>query len=333
MSFMKDAGFDSALLANITVGGKINLFLKVKERLKNGYHALETLFLPIDQPFDTLEIRLLKNSGGVPPSQQSLKVICDEPGVDLQNNTLTKAFDLYASTTGFAPPLSVTLSKGIPIGAGLGGGSADAAAVLVFLQKLARGCGQAGLEDDALNALAVKVGADVPFFLKRKPALATGVGEVLREVPHPCPDCYLLVVCPNIHISTARAFAMLDESRSQRQDEIKAEVFCNIGISTEEILRRLLTIGQCRDSRFDAWNMQSMNSFEAVVFAAWPELFVYKRTLAEHGAIYAMLSGSGSSLFGIFRNSVEAKRAETALKHEKVKLFLQRCDAGVSPSW
>ncbi len=333
----KGANDDSVQLATITVGGKINLFLNVKERLENGYHALETLFLPIEQPCDTLVIGLMKSGRRQSLPTQNIEVICAKNGVNTKQNTLTRAFELYASATGFAPSLVVTLLKGIPIGAGLGGGSADAAALLVFLQNFARQCGQAGLEHDTLCSLAAKVGADVPFFLRRKPALASGIGEILREVPHPCPGYHLLLVCPHLAISTARAFAMLDESRVLGQNAVKAEAcrpgFCGDSISLEEISNRLLTIDQCRDSKFDAWGVRLTNSFEAVVFAAWPELSRYKRTLLEQGAIHAMLSGSGSSLFGIFRDKDGAKRAKAALKHESVRLFLQRCDAGVSPSW
>ena len=333
MSLMKGVDDGSTQLADITVGGKINLFLNVKERLENGYHTLETLFLPIERPCDTMNIRLRKDGGCQSSPPQGIRVICEDKGVNVGENTLGKAYSLYAAATGFAPPLTVSLTKGIPLGAGLGGGSADAAALLIFMQDYARQSGCADLDDHALNSLAVRVGADVPFFLRRKPALATGIGEILREVPHPCPDYYLLVVCPELQISTARAFAMLDEFRGQGQDDAIAVGAGEPRLSPEEISERLLTINRCQDSRFDAWNMELVNSFEPVVFAAWPELSGYKQALLEHGAIHAMLSGSGSSLFGVFRDKAEAKRAETALRHENVRLFLQKCDAGVSPSW
>ncbi|MDR2075345.1 MAG: 4-(cytidine 5'-diphospho)-2-C-methyl-D-erythritol kinase [Desulfovibrio sp.] len=284
----------------LTCGCKINLFLKIRDKLPNGYHTLESFFLPLSAPEDTLEVSVLDAED----SRGELHVACDTPGIDPSRNSLTKAYALYAEATGFAPALSVRLEKGIPHGSGLGGGSADAARFLIFIQALAQEEGKTGLSPAALVDLGARVGADVPFFLLNKPALARGTGEILEPVPSPCAGLHLVLACPDLVISTAWAFSLLDEARS------KAE--------SPEVLTR----DAARATRPSfARVMAPGNDFEEVIFPAFPPLARICESLRRDGAAVVRLSGSGASLFGLFTDGETAGNAARKLRTTGVRVF------------
>lgn len=262
----------------VRTGGKINLFLFITGRRPNGYHELQTLFMPLPGPADTLVFRPSQRDSGI-------AVACDEPGIDLERNTLTRAYSLYAEATGFAPAVDVELIKGIPHGAGLGGGSADGAEVLAWLQRNA----PQPLAEEALNALAARVGADVPFFLKGRPCFAEGIGEELSPAEPGLEGWSCVLLCPRIHVDTAWAFAAWDaESASfPLTEKRKAD----------------------KNNRSSCQTFYGVNDFEAVVFAAHPELAGWKNQLFQEGADIAGMSGSGSSLFGLFKDPEHAAQA------------------------
>lgn len=307
-------------LGTLSAGCKVNLFLHVREQRPDGFHNLETLFLPLKKPYDSLEILLTDKPEG------SLGVVVQPPAfpMDPANNTLTAAYSLFAEATGFAPPLEIHLKKRIPMGAGLGGGSSDAAALLRHLQALAAQCGQRALTAKALAALAARVGADVPFFLQQFPAFASGIGETLTRAANPFAGNFLLLVCPRVKVSTPWAYRALAEARKAAPGRNAQPGPSLSPYFTQENSCQALTRQTDRDTRQLALQDLFTNSFETVVFEAFPELARIKQTLLDQGAIHALMSGSGSSLFGIFRTRSEAKLAENALEPFKGRVFLQR---------
>lgn len=165
---MDDGTMETAALR---IGCKVNLTLRITGVRPNGWHELDTVFLPLDEPSDTLRLALRPGGG--------LALHCAEPGIDPENNTLTKAYRLFTEASGFRPGVEAVLEKGIPHGAGLGGGSADAAALLGWLNARA----PEPLPLPELVGLAARIGADVPFFLYNVPCRASGIGERARPVP------------------------------------------------------------------------------------------------------------------------------------------------------
>ncbi len=267
----------------VHTGGKINLFLFITGRRENGYHELYSLFTRLPGPQDTLVFRPAERESGI-------RVACTTPGIDLENNTLTKAYARYAAAAGFSPAVDVELIKGIPHGAGLGGGSADGAEVLAWLQRQ----NPSPLPEQELNALAARVGADVPFFLAQGACMAEGIGDQLTPVETDLEGWHCVLVCPQVHVDTAWAYAAWDEENPSFSltEERKAD----------------------KNNRSIYASLYGTNDFETVVFAAYPVLAVLKSQLIQHGADIAGMSGSGSALFGLFRDGSAAALAASGLK-------------------
>ncbi len=287
----------------LRTGCKINIFLRIAGRRPDGYHELETVFYPLPEPHDELVI------SPAPPGT-GITLICDNKELAGQENTVQTAWRLFAKATGFAPDMQVELRKGIPHGAGLGGGSADAALLLRFLNRHA---GRAALDAASLNAVAVRIGADVPFFLNAEPAFATGVGEQLIPCSVDLRGFTLLLACPPIHISTAWAFSAWDKSHATTHG-LKRK-------STENLLCQLTSFSQ-PDTRPFSRALWLFNSFESVVYAAFPKLRAYKESLIRHGAATAMMSGSGASLFALYRETEKAMSAQVCLQQQGVPAFI-----------
>ncbi len=274
----------------VFAGGKINLFLKINGRRSDGYHDLTTLFVPLPQPLDRIVFSPSERASGI-------RVACSETYIDCAKNTLTKAYDRYAAATGFAPALDVSLHKGIPSGAGLGGGSSDGAAVLRWLQRH----NPCPVDEETLLGLAAGVGADVPFFIKNVPCLASGIGEKLTPLAHGLEGYACVVVCPGIHVDTAWAYRAWDGQ----------------GISFS------LTEGPnaAKNSRSSYRMLYGVNDFEGVVFSAWPELSLIKTELLGDGAEIAGLSGSGSALYGFFPGLQDAAKAAVRFREKETVVF------------
>ena len=281
------------------------------ERLPSGYHTLQSLILPLAEPHDTLDIRILPDtafatSGGL--VQTSFVTAGSEAkpiaGIDPKHNTLTRAAAWHAEQTGFRPALDIRVCKGIPHGAGLGGGSSDAAALLLWLREQAILAGVDVPDFPRFLEDATAIGADVPFFLLGKPALAEGIGEKLRPL-HPADTPYagqfLLLCCSPIAISTAWAFAALDREREEKTTPH--------GLTSE---------GSRAKSAF------AHNDFEALVFAAYPELGRLHAGLLQSGAALARMSGTGSALFGVYREEKTAREAAKALAGKDLSTYIQR---------
>lgn len=288
---------ESAVMEILRSGCKINVFLHLLGRRPDGYHELFSLFLPLDAPRDELVVREGREAG--------FRLRCDVPGIDPERNTVAKAWRLYGEATGFAPALDVELVKGVPCGAGLGGGSADAAEMLRYLER--RNPRPAGQK--TLHALAVRIGADVPFFLEKRPCLVGGIGEKLTPLEPQSPwlaplagACGVLL-CPSVHVNTAWAYAAWDEAHP--------DAYVREGAA--DALTDAAGVDKNHRSVFFP-PLRVENGFESVVFARWPELADLKALLFREGAFAAGMSGSGSSLFGLFRDAEKAREFVSRLR-------------------
>ncbi len=275
----------------LKAGCKVNLSLKITNILKNGLHELDSLFIPIGEPYD--ELTLI-----VEPKKQGLIIFCDTLGIDPQNNTLTKAYKYYAETTGFSPDISLFLKKGIPHGSGLGGGSSDAAIFLLWLQKHA----PQPLSKEQLSKLACKVGADTPFFLRNIPCRVTGIGEKITPVPLsdlPIVGNTLVLILPNIHINTSWSYKNWDTWFFNKKPPLY----------TQSILTKNQSQDRSSTISFYKNTFLLENDFEPSIFNEYPILRQYKEQLIFSGARAAALSGSGSSLWALFTEKTTALNA------------------------
>ncbi|WP_243358988.1 4-(cytidine 5'-diphospho)-2-C-methyl-D-erythritol kinase [Fundidesulfovibrio terrae] len=282
----------------VTVGCKVNLYLDITGVRDNGYHELETLFFPVAEPSDTLEL----TPGG--PESAGLTLTCSDKALEGRSNLVAKAYEAFAALTGFRPALAARLVKRTPSGAGLGGGSADAAALLAWLNARA---GDKALSPDELAALAVRLGADVPFFLTGAPAWATGVGDQLTPAACDLSGLTMLVCMPEERVDTAWAYRAWDESH---------------GITGRQGSKPALT-SLCPASMrpFCVSGTFMANCFEAVVFKRHPAVRLLKERLLALGAAAACMSGSGSAVFGLFRDPARAIAAVSALSGPQTSVF------------
>jgi 4-diphosphocytidyl-2-C-methyl-D-erythritol kinase len=270
---------------DIAAPAKINLYLRVVARRPDGYHEIESLFCPVGL-YDHL--RLSPVCGG------GVEIHCDADQVPSDATNLAhRAATLFFSTlaeTGHRPPnpgVHIDLHKQIPVGAGLGGGSSDAAAVLRGLNQLHG----APFDKDRLRSLARHLGADCPFFVEARPAFATGLGEKLRPVLN-LPEYQVIIIYPGLHISTAEVYKKLNLRLTKGQKKINYSHFTGPNFD----VRRYL-----------------LNDLETVTAGAHPEIDAAKSLLHQNGALGALMSGSGSCVFGLFAAEQEARRALAAL--------------------
>ncbi len=244
---------------------KINLGLDVLRRREDGYHDLETVMIPVRELFDVVEVRTSSRSGVV-FRQRGLAVDC--PGED---NLCVRAYRLMQRRFDVGG-VEIELDKCIPFGAGLGGGSADAVMVLRAINSLY----SLSLLEDELILLASELGSDTAFFVRNSPQLCTGRGERMEPVSLPIGGLKLVLVKPAEGVSTREAYAGVRPSVPT--------------VPLRERLRRPVR----------EWQQSVRNAFEESVFASHPRLAQIKESLLEQGALYAAMSGSGSTLFGLF---------------------------------
>lgn len=249
---------------------KINIGLNIVSKRPDGYHNLETIFYPI-QIKDALEIIVREEQKSDSFFEAGLQVDAVP-----ENNLVMKALRLMRNYYDF-PTVEVHLLKKIPFGAGIGGGSADAAFMLKLLNKMFN----LGVSDKELASLAVQLGADCPFFIYNRPMFATGIGEVFEDVDFSLKGYTLVLIKPDVHIPTKDAFANIKPKQPSES------LFDLIKLPIEQ------------------WKDKIVNDFEISIFPKYPLIKEIKESLYEKGAIYASMTGSGSSVFGIFKNAVE----------------------------
>ncbi len=282
----------------IRAPAKINLTLRVVGKRADGYHLLDTIMVPVSL-YDEIEIHQMRRSAsrrlGVP---SLIAIRCNHPQVPLgQDNIAYRAAELLMRKAKICRPIAIRIRKQIPVGAGLGGGSSDAAAVLKGLNRLWR----LRLSVRQLEQLALQLGADVPFFIRAKPAHARGIGEKLRLLSK-LRRRWLVLVYPGFPVATAWVYRNLPSKLTR--------VSVNTSIATP--LESL-----------DKLDKLLINDLEQVTVRRYPEISRAKSMLSLAGAAGVLMSGSGSSVFGVFESKRLAKQAFHRMrKEEGVQAFL-----------
>ncbi len=275
---------------------KINLHLRVLDRRADGFHGIESIF----QMISLCDRITLEYTG----SPGDCRIDCADfelPPV----NTVSRAVDFFREKTGITNGVRIILDKQIPAGAGLGGGSSDAAAVLAGLNRLF----SAGLEPDELQALACRIGSDVPFFLGSAAALVTGRGELLEPL-EPRTGLYGILIWPGIHCGTVEGYSLVDAWKADHRDS-------ETRWPARDDLERIYT------GRLEHWSRFG-NSFSDPVMDRYPVIRDVQEELYDAGAFFAAMSGSGSSVFGLFGEKKEAEHAfsRLSIQREMCRKFL-----------
>ena len=259
---------------------KINLCLHVTGKRPDGYHDLLSLMCCINL-YDTLDISL---------GADKTEVICKYPGVPLDDaNIAIKAANTFFRAININESVRIHITKRIPVGAGLGGGSSNAAAILLALNHYY----DHPFSVDELISMGLSLGADVPFLIFRKPAIVSGIGEKIESF-HGLPNRHLLLIYPGLSISTAEVFKKYDLRLTKIKNKIKIKILLKDAIKFESLL----------------WN-----DLETITVPGYPEIYDAKKALLSQGAQGALMTGSGSAVFGLFSDSIKAKKACDALSH------------------
>ena len=249
---------------------KINLGLNVVERRPDGYHNIETVFYPIGLS-DILEVEQSESRSDYSFSSSGITLAGDQ-----EENLIVKAYRLLRSEYKFMT-VDISLCKQIPFGAGLGGGSSDAAFMLKTLNELFG----LKIKTKKLEYLAAKLGADCPFFIRNKAVFASGIGNVFTPIDLSLKDYFFVLVKPDIHVSTQEAYSLVLPEKPE--------------ISLVDLINNPIA----------KWKDVIKNDFEKSVFVKHPAIKKIKIDLYDMGAVYASMSGSGSSVFGIFETVPE----------------------------
>ena len=267
--------------------GKINLGLDVLGRREDGYHELRMIMQTINM-YDQLDMEISEEPG--------IRITTNLPYVPVnQNNLVYRAANMLMEEFQIKEGLTVDLQKMIPVAAGMAGGSSDAAAAMIGVNRLF----QLGLSVKDLMERGVKIGADVPYCLLRGTALAEGIGDKLRALPA-CPDCYVLIGKPGISVSTKFVYENL------RANELKSHP------RIDEMLDAI--------QWHNLYKMADLmeNVLETVTIPQYPIIAEIKNHMKEHGALNAMMSGSGPTVFGLFDDKVLAEHACEALRESRL---------------
>lgn len=248
---------------------KINIGLRITSRRPDGFHNIETLIVPVKLA-DALEV--------TPSADGLFGFSCSGIQIDgpEDSNLCVKAFRLMQVRYGL-PEVKIHLHKVIPVGAGLGGGSSDAAYTMKLLNRVF----SLRLCNNDLKAMAGELGSDCAFFLENRPCIATGKGDILAPFNAEISGLHILIVKPGVSVSTVWAYGHVKPSGRHLPEPTEFP------------------------SDPEHWQKVLENDFEEVVFEAWPEIAAIKNQMLKLGAVYASLSGSGSAVFGLFRQKPE----------------------------
>ena len=250
---------------------KINLGLDILRRREDGFHELETVMLPVPDLYDVVGVERIDGASEI----VSVGLVVD---CDAEHNLCMKALRLMQRLYGVGD-VRITLDKRVPFGAGLGGGSSDATAVILALNELF----SLGLSEEKLVEAAAMIGSDTAFFVRNTPQLCTGRGEKMTPIELPLQGKYLVVAKPDEGVSTKEAYSGVKPAVPQ--------------VRLAEALQRPI----------EEWQGVVKNDFEAHIFEAHPTIAALKKAMLDAGAVYASMSGSGSAVFGIFDNNPEIK--------------------------
>ena len=263
---------------------KINIGLRIVRKREDGYHDLETIFYPVHGLHDELDVVVASSeNGGIEFIQEGLAVDCSA-----EDNLICKVYVRMRELYPQIGNVKVRFKKNIPFGAGLGGGSSDAAHMAIALNELFA----LGLTQSQLAEQVRPLGADCPFFIYNTPCYAEGIGDQLMPINLDMSGLRLILVKPNCGVSTKEAYAGMKPKGTSD--------LCRITHDRAELFRL------------------AYNDFEDTVFATHPEIAAIKKRLQDAGAVYAAMSGSGSTVFGLFHNDPEGRTdAQLRLLHEE----------------
>ena len=251
---------------------KINLGLRITQKRADGFHTLETVFYPLSLT-DALEIIIADEETTAPLTFTSSGLAVNG---DTSDNLCCKAYWLLKKDYPAIPSIKMHLHKNIPMGAGLGGGSSDGAFTMTLLNQLF----DLQIPEDKLMQYALTLGSDCPFFILNRPAFATGRGEILTPTNVNLDGYSIVIVNPGIGISTKTAFSFITPNQPSTH--------------IPDILQMPIR----------SWKDTLINDFEAPIFQAYPELENIKQTLYQKGAVYAAMTGTGSTVYGIFETHI-----------------------------
>ena len=258
-------------IIEIKAPAKINIGLNIISKRDDGYHNLETVFYQINDLFDVLTVEKSEN----------FELILIDENKDLEkNNIISKAVQLLEDKTSVKITPKILLKKNIPIGAGLGGGSSDAASILKAINELYK----LELSFEELKSISLKLGSDVPLFLYDYPTIGKSRGELLEKVNIKI-DYPILLVNPKIHISTKEAFSNIIPKEN------------------------LFNYSNIQNGKISDWKNKLTNDFEKSVFKFYPEIEEIKTKLYKNGALFSLMSGSGSTVYAIFDSLEKANLA------------------------
>lgn len=258
---------------------KINLGLDVVRKREDGYHELVTVMLPVIGLYDVVKVEHAVS--GIEFCGEGIEVDCP-----MEKNLCVRAARLMQERYGVGG-VSIVLDKCVPFGAGLGGGSSDATAVIVAINEIYN----LGLDKRVLSALAAELGSDTPFFVYNRPMLCTGRGEIMQPVEVDLSGLWLVVAKPSEGVSTAEAYRGVKPSAP--------------ATPLTELLKRPI----------EEWQGSVKNDFEPHILAAHPDILAIKNQMLDAGAVYASMSGSGSAVFGLFREQPQIEFAADVFVH------------------
>ena len=265
---------------------KVNLLLKVTGRRPDGFHELETLFYPIPEVRDTLTVEF-----GAP----GIRLRCNLPEVPSdERNLVWRAAEAFAAAANVTPEWDIYLEKHIPVAAGLGGGSSDAAAILRLLNSHYN-----KLEFQELAKCAVKIGADVPFFLAPALAVAHGIGDKLLPIPDINCKLPMVLINPLFPVSAKWAYTNLDKSRIGETPEVMEKILAALAEHNVEKVAGLMH-----------------NDLEFALLEKFPLLGIIRDEMLKYNALRPMVSGSGSTMFSLCRTGNEANRLGATLREK-----------------
>ncbi len=267
-------------IVKLKAPAKLNLTLNIVGVLENNYHLMDMIMQSVSL-YDYVEIAKRNHTTlNMPNSNFPIN----------ENNTALKAANLFFKSTGIKGGAKITVQKNIPVCAGMAGGSADAAAVLVGLNSLY----SAGLSQEQLCEIGAEIGADVPFCIIGASAHVTGIGDIIAEIA-PCPSCYFAVVMPNEGISTAKAFARYDKKKVKINIDTVKAINAMQKNNLKELCKNMANVLQkCSESKHNN--------------------FICER-LKKSGALAALMTGSGAAVYGVFEHEQQAKNALKELSH------------------
>lgn len=281
----------------IRAPAKINLRLRIVGKRADGYHLLDSIIVAVTL-FDELEIKKRRPKNSHRAQAPQLRVTCDHPQVPGgEKNLVYRAATLLLKEAGVVQPLDIHIRKRIPVGAGLGGGSTNAAATLLGLNRLLK----LGVSTSRLEKLAARLGADVPFFIRAQPSRARGIGERLTPLKN-MPLWWVVILYPGFPVSTAWVYGNV-----------------HLNLTKYHANTRLYTLL----TRAPKFADLLVNDLEAVTVKRYRRIKLMKESLVKMGATGALMTGSGSAVFGIFGSREKAKKAYRTLRRTNdIQAFL-----------